>query len=86
MYGRISNQEHKLRCIGKAGRTRWLNKRPIVRGVAMNPIDHPHGGGQGKTAAGRPSVTPWGKLTKGIKTSTAKIRHNLIFKHRQKQK
>lgn len=67
-YGRTSNSEHQLRNYGKAGRIRWLNKRPTVRGVAMNPIDHPHGGGQGKTTAGRPSVTPWGKLTKGVKT------------------
>lgn len=67
-FGRTSNLEHKLKSYGKAGRTRWLNKRPTVRGVAMNPIDHPHGGGQGKTAAGRPSCTPWGKLTKGVKT------------------
>lgn len=67
-FGRTSNIFHKLKCYGKAGRIRWLNKRPTVRGVAMNPIDHPHGGGQGKTSAGRPSVTPWGKLTKGFKT------------------
>jgi len=66
--GVVSNALHKHINLGKAGRSRWLNRRPIVRGVAMNPIDHPHGGGQGKTAAGRPSVTPWGKLTKGQPT------------------
>jgi large subunit ribosomal protein L2 len=64
----------------KAGRSRWLNKRPIVRGVAMNPIDHPHGGGEGKTSGGRCSVTPWGKLTKGKKT-TLKL-NKLITKRR----
>lgn len=56
----------------KAGRSRWLGKRPVVRGVAMNPIDHPHGGGEGKTSGGRPSVSPWGKLTKGVKTRSKK--------------
>lgn len=63
--GKVSNINHILETIGKAGRSRWLNKRPIVRGVAMNPVDHPHGGGEGKTSGGRPSVTPWGKPTKG---------------------
>lgn len=66
--GRISNLQHKLINIGKAGRSRWLGKRPHVRGVAMNPIDHPHGGGQGKTSGGHStSVSPWGKPTKQIK-------------------
>merc|ERR1712054_596017 len=59
--GIVSNKEHRLINLGKAGRNRWLNRRPSVRGVAMNPIDHPHGGGEGKTSGGRPSVTPWGK-------------------------
>nr|YP_010455059.1 50S ribosomal protein L2 [Vischeria punctata]UUA03895.1 50S ribosomal protein L2 [Vischeria punctata] len=67
--GIVSNQNVKLETIGKAGRSRWKNRRPRVRGVAMNPIDHPHGGGEGKTSGGRPSVTPWGKPTKGSKTS-----------------
>nr|YP_009579080.1 ribosomal protein L2 [Vischeria stellata]QBK36860.1 ribosomal protein L2 [Vischeria stellata] len=67
--GIVSNQNAKLETIGKAGRSRWKNRRPKVRGVAMNPIDHPHGGGEGKTSGGRPSVTPWGKPTKGSKTS-----------------
>lgn len=63
--GQVSNEFSFLTTVGKAGRSRWLNKRPNVRGVAMNPIDHPHGGGEGKTSGGRPSVTPWGKPTKG---------------------
>jgi large subunit ribosomal protein L2 len=67
--GIVSNHNNNLKTVGKAGRSRWLNKRPIVRGVAMNPIDHPHGGGEGKTSGGRPSVTPWGKPTKGRPTS-----------------
>jgi large subunit ribosomal protein L2 len=66
--GRVANLQHKLINLGKAGRTRWLGKRPHVRGVAMNPIDHPHGGGQGKTSGGHStSVSPWGKPTKQIK-------------------
>lgn len=70
--GVVSNELKLLTTLGKAGRSRWLNKRPIVRGVAMNPIDHPHGGGEGKTSGGRTSVTPWGKPTKGGKTSRSK--------------
>jgi large subunit ribosomal protein L2 len=65
--GIVSNPDFFLTNIGKAGRARWLNKRPTVRGVAMNPIDHPHGGGEGKTSGGRSSVTPWGKPTKSKK-------------------
>lgn len=78
--GVLSNFAHKHISIGKAGRSRWLNRRPIVRGVAMNPIDHPHGGGEGKTSSGRVSVTPWGKITKGQPT-TKKI-NKLIIKKR----
>ena len=70
--GSVSNEFLFLRKINKAGRGRWLNKRPIVRGVAMNPIDHPHGGGEGKSSGGRSSVTPWGKPTKNGKTSSSK--------------
>ena len=70
--GIVSNECLILTTNGKAGRSRWLNKRPKVRGVAMNPIDHPHGGGEGKTSGGRSSVTPWGKPTKGGKTSNSK--------------
>ena len=66
--GIVSNISHKNKNMAKAGRNRWLNIRPTVRGVAMNPVDHPHGGGEGKTSGGRHSVTPWGKLTKGKKT------------------
>lgn len=76
--GIVSNEMSLLTTIGKAGRSRWLNKRPNVRGVAMNPVDHPHGGGEGKTSGGRTSVTPWGKPTKGGKTSNSKNR--LIIK------
>lgn len=70
--GILSNIDHKNKVIGKAGRSRWLGKRPVVRGVAMNPVDHPHGGGQGKTSGGRPSVTPWSRLTKGKPTRSKK--------------
>ncbi|MFP3040023.1 MAG: 50S ribosomal protein L2 [Candidatus Hodgkinia cicadicola] len=69
VVGCISNREHNLNKIGKAGRNRWLGWRPSVRGVAMNPVDHPHGGGEGKTSGGRHPVSPWGKLTKGKKTT-----------------
>ena len=67
--GVVSNENYFLKIIGKAGRSRWLNKRPVVRGVAMNPIDHPHGGGEGKTSGGKIHLTPWGKPTKHFKTS-----------------
>lgn len=67
--GIVSNELKILTTLGKAGRNRWLNKRPTVRGVAMNPIDHPHGGGEGKTSGGRTAVTPWGKPAKNKKTS-----------------
>lgn len=70
--GTVSNIYHKLIKLGKAGRSRWLNKRPHVRGVAKNPVDHPHGGGEGKTSGGRPSVTPQGKITKGKPTAKKK--------------
>ncbi|KKB96420.1 50S ribosomal protein L2 [Candidatus Arcanobacter lacustris] len=70
--GAVSNQDHQNVNYGKAGRKRWLGRRSIVRGVAMNPIDHPHGGGEGKTSGGRHPVTPWGKLTKGKKTRSNK--------------
>lgn len=68
VLGVVSNPMHSSKVLSKAGRSRWLGKRPSVRGVAMNPIDHPHGGGEGKTSGGRPSVTPWGRLTKGFPT------------------
>lgn len=72
--GTVSNEFSFLKTIKKAGRTRWLNKRPTVRGVAMNPIDHPHGGGEGKSSGGRFSVTPWGKPTKNSKTKNKKFK------------
>jgi large subunit ribosomal protein L2 len=69
--GQVGNLEHENRIIGKAGRSRWLGVRPAVRGTAMNPIDHPHGGGEGR-AKGRHPVSPWGKPTKGYKTRLPK--------------
>ena len=77
-----SNNLHKLTSLGKAGRSRWLNRRPIVRGVAMNPVDHPHGGGEGKTSGGRPSVTPWGFPAKGRPTRKKKS-HRFIIKNKK---
>merc|ERR1712013_191040 len=73
--GIVSNIDHKKRNLRKAGRSRWLNRRPHVRGVAMNPVDHPHGGGEGKTSGGRPSVSPQGKITKGKPTKKKKKRN-----------
>ena len=77
--GIVSNFNNKKIKLGKAGRSRWLNKRPSVRGVAKNPVDHPHGGGEGKTSGGRPSVTPYGKITKG-KPTRKKHKKKLIIK------
>ena len=81
--GIVSNIDHKNETIGKAGRNRWLGRRPVVRGVAMNPVDHPHGGGEGKTSGGRHPVTPWGKKTKGKKTRKNKFTSKFIIKRRQ---
>lgn len=78
--GMPSNIYNRFNKKYKAGNNRLLNKRPTVRGVAMNPIDHPHGGGEGKTGTGRPSVTPWGKLTKGVPTRNKKLKNKLIIK------
>ncbi len=78
-FGVVANENHILQTIGKAGRSRWLNKRPSVRGVAMNPVDHPHGGGQGKTKGGRPSVTPWSRPTKGQPTRNPRKRNIRIL-------
>ena len=75
------NIDNNKKVLGKAGANRWIGKRPTVRGVAMNPIDHPHGGGEGKTSGGRPSVTPWGKITKGKKTRSKKKINKLIIKY-----
>lgn len=81
--GTVSNPEHENRSLGKAGRSRWLGKRPSVRGVSMNPVDHPHGGGEGRTAGGRHPVTPWGKSTKGKKTRKNKRTEKYIQKRRK---
>ncbi len=81
--GQVGNLDHKNVSMGKAGRTRWLGRRPHTRGVAMNPIDHPHGGGEGKTSGGRHPVTPWGKPTKGAKTRNNKRTQRFIVKRRK---
>jgi len=80
--GEVGNEEHSLASVGKAGRVRWRGVRPTVRGVAMNPIDHPHGGGEGKTAAGRDPVSPWGTLTKGYRTRKNKRTTGMIVSRR----
>jgi large subunit ribosomal protein L2 len=80
--GTVSNADQKNIKYGKAGRVRWLGRRPVVRGVAMNPVDHPHGGGEGKTSGGRHPVTPWGKPTKGKKTRKNKMTSKFIVKRR----
>ena len=82
--GQLSNVEHGNIKIGKAGRNRWLGKRPHVRGTVMNPVDHPHGGGEGKTKGGRIPVTPWGKPTKGYKTRPKKKKSNDYIVKRRK--
>ena len=84
--GAVSNPEHQNRKLGKAGRKRWMGKRPSVRGVVMNPIDHPHGGGEGRTSGGRHPVTPWGKPTKGAKTRNNKATDRFILRRRRKKK
>lgn len=81
--GQVGNLDHENISIGKAGRNRWLGKRPKVRGVAMNPVDHPHGGGEGKSSGGRHPVTPWGVPTKGYKTRKRKTSDRLILKKRK---
>jgi len=81
--GAVSNSDQQNIKLGKAGRSRWLGRRPSVRGVAMNPIDHPHGGGEGKTSGGRHPVTPWGKPTKGKRTRNNKKTDRLIVRRRK---
>jgi large subunit ribosomal protein L2 len=81
--GETGNFEHNLESIGKAGRRRWRGIRPTVRGVAMNPIDHPHGGGEGRTASGQPPVSPWGVQTKGFKTRRNKRTQVMIVRDRR---
>ncbi len=83
--GAVSNSEHNLRKLGKAGASRWRGVRPTVRGVAMNPVDHPHGGGEGRTSGGRHPVSPWGTPTKGYKTRSNKRTDKLIVRRRNKK-
>jgi large subunit ribosomal protein L2 len=82
--GAVSNADHQNEQIGKAGRSRWLGRKPHQRGVVMNPVDHPHGGGEGRTSGGRHPVTPWGKPTKGYKTRTNKRTDDLIIRRAKK--
>ena len=84
--GQVGNVEHGNVVLGKAGRARWLGRRPKVRGVVMNPVDHPHGGGDGKTSGGRHPVTPWGKPTKGYKTRKHKNRSDAMILRRRNSK
>jgi len=84
--GAVSNPDHMNTSIGKAGRSRWLGRRPHNRGVTMNPVDHPHGGGEGRTSGGRHPVTPWGKPTKGKKTRNNKSTDKLIVSSRHNRK
>ncbi len=84
--GAVSNPDHMNTSVGKAGRSRWLGRRPTVRGVVMNPIDHPHGGGEGRTSGGRHPVTPWGKPTKGKRTRSNKATDKFIVRSRHQRK
>ena len=81
--GQVGNLDHSNITFGKAGRSRWFGRRPAVRGVAMNPVDHPHGGGEGKTSGGRHPVTPWGQPTRGYKTRNNKRTDRFIVKHKK---
>jgi large subunit ribosomal protein L2 len=83
--GEVGNEEHSLEQVGKAGRMRWKGVRPTVRGVVMNPVDHPHGGGEGRTGTKRDPVSPWGKLTKGYRTRTNKRTRGMIVTSRHKR-
>ena len=83
--GEVGNEEHNLRKIGKAGANRWRGIRPTVRGTAMNPVDHPHGGGEGRTGEGRVPVSPWGQPTKGYRTRSNKRTDNMIVQRRHKR-
>ncbi len=83
--GQVGNVDHENVAIGKAGRTRWLGRRPVNRGVVMNPVDHPHGGGEGKTSGGRHPVTPWGQPTRGYKTRNNKRTDKFIVNRRGKR-
>jgi large subunit ribosomal protein L2 len=83
--GEVGREDHNLRKLGKAGAKRWRGIRPTVRGVAMNPVDHPHGGGEGKTSGGRHPVTPWGIKTKGYKTRSNKRTDGMIVRRRNQK-
>jgi large subunit ribosomal protein L2 len=83
--GEVGNEEHSLEQTGKAGRVRWKGVRPTVRGVAMNPVDHPHGGGEGRTGTKRDPVSPWGKLTKGYRTRKNKRTRSMVVAARHKR-
>jgi large subunit ribosomal protein L2 len=85
VIGEVGNAEHNLRKLGKAGATRWRGVRPTVRGVVMNPVDHPHGGGEGRTSGGRHPVSPWGVPTKGHKTRTNKRTDKMIVRRRHRK-
>lgn len=85
VLGEVSNSEHSLRSLGKAGAKRWRGVRPTVRGVAMNPVDHPHGGGEGRTSGGRHPVSPWGMPTKGFKTRKNKRTDRMIVRRRNRK-
>lgn len=84
VIGQVGNLDHENKQLGKAGRSRWLGRLPSVRGVAMNPVDHPMGGGEGKTSGGRHPCSPWGKITKGLKTRRSKLSDALIVRRRKK--
>jgi large subunit ribosomal protein L2 len=84
--GAVSNPDNSNISVGKAGRTRWKGRKPVVRGVAMNPVDHPHGGGEGRTSGGRHPVTPWGKSTKGKKTRHSRATDKFILRSRHVKK
>ena len=84
--GAVSNPDNQNQNLGKAGRNRWLGKRPLTRGVAKNPVDHPHGGGEGRTSGGRHPVTPWGKPTKGARTRHNKSTDKMIIRSRHQRK
>ena len=85
VIGEVGNEENSLRKLGKAGASRWRGIRPTVRGVAMNPVDHPHGGGEGRTSGGRDPVTPWGVPTKGYRTRNNKRTDSMIMRRRKKK-
>jgi large subunit ribosomal protein L2 len=84
--GQVGNLDHENESLGKAGRTRWLGKRPHNRGVSMNPVDHPHGGGEGRTSGGRHPVTPWGQPTRGYKTRNNKRTNKFIVSRKKKER